>query len=262
MRKCSQCGQLYSDDDIFCANDGMTLTAAPPVFNAPNRVVIPLGNVQPTQVVATPSQIAPPYPQPPVSSSASSGPANWLYLVIGMLIAIVLAMGIGLFLMQGRANNSTAQSSNENKDDNRSSSNQNTAVNKPALNTISANAANIDPPRNVANTAYAAANKPNVPVANRFDRSYEGTLNNDQIEMQLARNGSSLNGKVIPKNRYADISVHGSIDSDGAFVLTEYSDLGATTGIYRGRILPDNTITGSWSKPDGSHSRPLYLRGK
>jgi Tfp pilus assembly protein PilV len=249
MKKCSVCGQIYSDDNVFCVDDGTTLNSVSDA--ASNRVVIPVGDDRPTQVITRPP------PERPVQPAPAS---NGLYIVIGVLIAVIL-MGAGYLFLQNRGATDTA---NNRKNENSSSSNQNTA------NVSTQTNFNAQKPDNAANTNAERAktvpdpdfNRANTSVSRSFNQAYEGTVNYDPIEMQLVRNGTSLSGKVIPRNRYADISVRGTIGDDGSFEMTEYSDLGAITGMYRGRIQADNTITGSWSKPDGSKSRPLYLKAK
>lgn len=248
MRKCPQCNQVYSDDDIFCVNDGTTLvTAHSPAV--PNRVVIPVGGDQPTQVVASPPLT------PPSNRVSPAQPSRGLYVVIGLLVVVILGMGVGLYIMQNRTA-ITAQDNSGSKNENKLSPSP-SATPVPTTANLKPEAANVnfDTGRNI------AVNNPKPAISNRFSQTYEGTVNYDEIEMQLVRNGGTISGKVIPKNRDIDISVSGNIDNDGSFVMTEYSDLGAITGVYRGRIQ-DDTINGTWSKPDGSKSRPLFLRAK
>jgi hypothetical protein len=252
MNKCPQCNQIYINDDVFCVNDGTTLMPyfdggkSSPAFSVSIEV--------PTQVVARPPQTI-----PPKSSDAS----KWLYLVIGAMSAIILGMGVVFFLSLNPKEKETANIANPTEEtskyENVSSSNKNTPkiTNEPT-----APKPEKTQKTNIANTITNESNTKSADsfLSKNFNRTYEGTVNYDEIEMRIRRSGSSLNGKVIPKYRSADISVNGSVSDDGSFEMHEYSDIGVVTGVYRGQINGDGTMDGTWSKPDGSKPRPFFLR--
>jgi len=117
-------------------------------------------------------------------------------------------------------------------------------------------------PQKMDNTFPGESNtrKSDTSLTRNFTRTYSGTADNDGISMQLRRSGSSLSGKVFSRRSVTDISVSGSISDDGYFEMNEHSDIGEQTGIYSGRISDDGTMSGTWTKPDGSKSRRFFLR--
>lgn len=129
---------------------------------------------------------------------------------------------------------------------------------KPAAN-MSSSVSNTGNANTVSNAANAASNS-STPTLESVE--YEGTLNNNyQITMVLTRSGDSLSGYVVPKSGGSSIPVRGTINSSDEFNLSEYDDRDNWTGTYKGR-LSGGTIQGTWTKPDGSAERPLYLTEK
>jgi len=208
---------------------------------------------QPTQVVERPPQIIAP-PQSFPQREYARDNSKWLYLIIGGLIAIVITMGAGFFLLR---NDNKEDVANSNRADEKTTNSSN--QNRKIINEPVSTPANRPPPN--ANVPIESNSKMNNPSLSRsFNRTYSGTADNDGISMELRRNGSSLSGKVFSRRSVTDISVSGNIDDDGSFEMNEYSDIGVNTGVYRGRINADGTMNGTWSKPDGSKSRPFSLR--
>jgi hypothetical protein len=138
------------------------------------------------------------------------------------------------------------------------SANTNTTAN--VSNTVNVNtAANTV---TTTNTAVTTNTSGNTATQTSETTEYDGTLNNNyQISMSLTRSGESLSGYVTPKSGGASIPVRGTINGSGEFNLSEYDDQNNWTGTYRGKIS-GGTIDGSWTKPDGSASRPLFLQKK
>lgn len=251
MKKCPRCNLTYSndEDDVYCTVDGMPLVPYSDGGQSSSGFFVPIQ--QPTEVV--------PRPQPTVTPT-SSGTSKWLYLVIGIMGLIILGMGVFVFLSLNPKEKETVDVSIKSaeetpKYENISSPNQNTA--KIANETPAATPkSDMDSDfSNESNTKKVGSYLPRD-----FRRTYEGTVNYDEVEMQLERSGSILTGKVIPKYRYADITVRGDIKDNGSFVMTEYSDTNAVTGVYRGQINADDTMEGKWEKPDGSKPRPFSMR--
>lgn len=261
MKHCPQCRQIYDDDGIFCVADGATL-----FDGAGGRVIVSLDESPGVEEI--PTQYVP-VPRPPMAPAADS--PNLLYGVIGALIAVILMGGGYLFLFErGENSGEITQTLNIAATPDlaagnmlnfgaNSNSNSRRPVNAPQT---AVDAINANTPRPWAN---AKANNTNrVPSGGtlewRFNQRFAGTLDNDGIEMQLTRNGSSLSGMVHPHGRYAEIYVDGYIENDGSFAMNEKSDIGVVTGVYRGRLGPDGTINGVWSKPDGDKTRRMFLR--
>ena len=249
MKRCPRCNQTFDDATDFCVDDGTPLVA----YNSFVSADVP------TQFVGIPNS---PQQQVPVESS------KLLYGVIGGLIAIILSMGAYFLLIATSSDSNKAANSNSDQA-NRSS------ANIPDGNNIGANSLNNFRPTPVTNIASTMANAANtatntaMPVANvqrgpalsrRFNSTFEGNVGDNGVEMDLQRNGSSLNGRVRPYDNSAEIYVEGSISDDGSFAMDEKSDIGVVTGAYRGRFNADGTVTGTWSKPDGEKTRTIFLR--
>jgi len=241
MKKCPNCNQTFATDEVFCVECGSQLITHFDGTQSFSGFSVSLE--QPTQVV---QRLVQPqaFPPPPNASSPADG-SKWLYLVIGGLIAVILTMAAGFFLLRdtipkeiANANRTEEKSNNENKP---SSSNQNAKktnemvnvpVNKPQK------MVNVpNKPQKMDNTFPGESNtrKSDTSLTRNFTWTYSGTADNDGISMQLRRSGSSLNGKVFSRRSVTNISVSGSISDDG-------------------------TMSGTWTKPDGSKSRRFFLR--
>lgn len=107
MKKCPSCNQNYSDDNVFCMNDGTTLLFAD--NTDANPFVIPTGDNQTTQVVSKPQFSA----QIPVQS-APKDTSKWLFLVIGILLSAVVAMGAFLLTRSGEKETANQKAKIEN----------------------------------------------------------------------------------------------------------------------------------------------------
>jgi hypothetical protein len=88
MKKCPNCGQPYSDDDLFCVTDGTTLVPGVPEsaqggYNSGNA---------PTQVLQR-------------SLSQSAGPksnSNLLYMVIGILATALVGLTVVFYVTRSK----------------------------------------------------------------------------------------------------------------------------------------------------------------
>lgn len=94
MKKCPSCNQLFSDDNYFCLNDGTTLLLVSQTGEMPT--VFATADNATTQVVSRP-QIS----TQTVAQSAPRDSSKWLFLIIGVLITALAAMGIFMFAMRG-----------------------------------------------------------------------------------------------------------------------------------------------------------------
>lgn len=251
MKQCPACHTVFPPDDVFCPNDGATLT----VHSAADagRVVISWDDEPryevPTQVVQTPR------------SSTGNGTPAWMYALTGALAAIVLMGGAILFYQMSRDQPVEQQRttvantpSNAASPVTSNSAQNSTNAAQTAANAM-ANAANT-----AANAPLPPRNAPPRPSARQFSETYVGKVGDNGVEMDLRRSGTTLSGTVRPYGSSADIYVNGHIDDDGGFSMNETSDIGVVTGVYRGWLHSDGTINGSWSKPGGDRSRSISLR--
>lgn len=261
MKKCPTCNQIYDISENFCANEGSILIIEQNLGHIPLNQQFSSETL--TQVVSH---------QHAVSPNVTPNNSKGLYALIVGLVVIILAMGMGFLMLQWQnVTENAANTQNSNLNQNSEIYSKLSETTKPEKTFISSD--NTQPVSNLPVSNPPVSNKPanksaiikSVAVsamARKFRRTYQGTIDNDGIEMYLVRNGSSLSGKVYSRNAAADISVEGYIENDGTFEMAEKSDIGVVTGIYSGQIQPDNTISGTWSKPNGEKSRPLYLRGQ
>lgn len=259
MKKCPNCNQVFSADEAFCVECGTPLLTHFDSGQSSSGFSVSLE--QPTQMVSRPYQ---PAPFPPSSVALTKADnSKWLYVVIGIMTAIIVGMG-GYFLIS-RAPNEKETAVSVNQTEEKPISENNSPSNKKSTKTPMPTATSM-PTANktikLSNTPPLNSNtvKTQFPLTRNFNRTYSGTIDNDGITMQLQRSGSTLSGKVFSRRSATDISVSGSIYDDGSFELGEFSDIGVMTGNYSGQINPDGTMTGTWTKPDGSKPRPLSLR--
>ncbi len=94
MKKCPSCNQLFTDDNVFCMNDGTTLLLVSDT--GANLPVFPTADNATTQVVSRPQLSA----QIPVQA-APKDTSKWLFLVIGVLTTAVVGMGVFMFTSRG-----------------------------------------------------------------------------------------------------------------------------------------------------------------
>lgn len=88
-------------------------------------------------------------------------------------------------------------------------------------------------------------------------KTYEGFINDKYgIIVSLSRETNSLKGTYRYKSQQSDLQLTGEIDETGSFLLNEYDNNGKLTGIFEG-ILLDDSMKGTWRKPDGSKSYPF-----
>lgn len=132
MKKCPLCNQFYSDDNVFCMNDGTTLLLVSDT--GANPFVIPTGDNQTTQVVSRPQFSV----QIPIQNAPKDN-SKWLFMVIGILLASVVGMG-AFMLTRGGEKDEKKENVNQNaKTENTPTENTNRAENDLAKNTPKTN---------------------------------------------------------------------------------------------------------------------------
>lgn len=257
MKKCPNCSLLFSSDEAFCVECGTPLLTHFDDRQSSSRFNVSVE--QPTQAVYQPyqhrQQFPPPFQTPYPASPVAANNSRWLYVVTGAITAVILGTGVFFLLLRGFGENEVAVLVNANKTEEKSN-----AANSSA--SPNANSAETPAPTIEKTPKPASVNTPKTyfPLTRNFNRTYGGSAGGDSVTMRLQRSGSSLSGRVFSRRSATEISVSGSIYDDGTFELGEYSDIGAMTGSYSGRIYTDGTMTGTWSKPDGSKPRPIFLR--
>jgi hypothetical protein len=95
MKQCPNCQQIFTDDDLFCHNDGSSLL----LISESGRNVVPafpVSGEMPTQYVPRPSAAV-----ATGAPAAAKDSSKWLFLVIGVLATALVGMGIYLFTARG-----------------------------------------------------------------------------------------------------------------------------------------------------------------
>ncbi len=79
-----------------------------------------------------------------------------------------------------------------------------------------------------------------------------------KIKMKLLGEGPKVSGSYSYERFGKDIPVAGTIEETGSLILEEFVN-GQKTGIFTGKVVSDERIEGTWSKPDGTGSRGFFL---
>ena len=88
--------------------------------------------------------------------------------------------------------------------------------------------------------------------------SYVGAINGKYLfQMAFTQKDNILSGTLV--NTFEkENKIYGTIDNEGAFLLTEYEE-GEKAGVLEGKIIQGVEIKGTWSTPDGETWFPFYL---
>jgi hypothetical protein len=104
------------------------------------------------------------------------------------------------------------------------------------------------------NNANTSLKEKDTTLRTTFTRRYSGDAAGKTLTMELTRNGGSLNGSATT---LVKDQLSGNIDDDGSFSLNAYES--GHKGNWTGRIHPDGSITGNWTKVGGSKPYPFNL---
>ncbi|HBB89519.1 MAG TPA: hypothetical protein DC047_18090 [Blastocatellia bacterium] len=100
-----------------------------------------------------------------------------------------------------------------------------------------------------------------LPIESDFSKTFSGFINNKyEIRMNLSRTGHSLSGTYFYTRHNINISLNGTIDDNQNVELYGYDDGGAMIDIFKGQLISNNVLEGTWSKPDGSKALPFAFR--
>ncbi len=128
MKRCPNCNQMFSDENIFCLNDGTLLLAVSDTTQAPTISFTPESS--PTLLV--PRQTA------NLPRSSAGGIPGWLYAVLGAMAATIIALGAAFFVSRAPAEKETAKSEPTTKSSesvsNTNQSNTENKTNEPTTN--------------------------------------------------------------------------------------------------------------------------------
>lgn len=91
--------------------------------------------------------------------------------------------------------------------------------------------------------------KPNLD----FIQTYEGTIAGKYpVHLKLISDNGNLSGNYFYDKVGTSIEVKGTLTTDSIFNLNEFDEKGNQTGLWKGRLINQNKINGTWSKPNGT----------
>ena len=108
-------------------------------------------------------------------------------------------------------------------------------------------------------------NKKNIVAikkTNSFDfiKTFEGEINNKYgIIAKIQSNDGLISGKYYYKNVGQELKLTGIISENGKVVMQEFDENNTQTGIFKGNLVNENKISGTWQKPNSDKTMPFYL---
>ncbi len=231
---CPTCGTANKSDSVFCGKCGQALKANKPEPEPESAITRTLPQTAPDgvisnndgvlfngQVLGFDDTVGNVKPIIPVKASGAIGCLTVIGVIFGGIILLVIIQAIVTTNKLPSANTNSNQKSNSNKATNSGAANSN--------------------------------------LSTSFSTDYTGTIgkNNLSISMSLTRNGNNLNGTASTGKTD---TLFGTIDNNGNFTLTGYENGGnIKSGIYKGKIYNDGSISGTWTNPQGGQSSSFSL---
>ncbi|MCD8413022.1 hypothetical protein [Tenacibaculum finnmarkense] len=93
-----------------------------------------------------------------------------------------------------------------------------------------------------------------------FTKTFAGKIDNKYpFHMKLNSKNEIISGTYYYDKIGVDIDIKGNIASDNSINLTEFDKKGKKTGLWIGKFINDNKISGTWVKPNGSSAKDFSL---
>lgn len=93
---------------------------------------------------------------------------------------------------------------------------------------------------------------------------YEGTIGKAAVRMILQLKGDVIIGTYQYAKVGKDLEIQGMVRGKDSIILKEFDEQERQTGLFKGRYAdketPSESITGIWSRPDGTKPTPFTLR--
>lgn len=238
MNICPLCSKVYSDDDVFCYEDGNALVeegdeqeTRPIPFAGKRPGVEPPHPFPGPEHSPEPEPGAPRYGdtipfKPPVFKTPQDGNRS---TTTSNKMGVITAFGVGAVVLtivligmygiggggdRGRGGNVNLENKN------------------------------------------VASPSPRAILPNTFDRKYTGTIGNQDLSMNLKKDGATLTGTA--ETTKLD-TLSGTIQDNGEFTA-DSSPIGkAATGKFTGRIKDDGSIEGKWTDRQGGRETPFRV---
>lgn len=93
-----------------------------------------------------------------------------------------------------------------------------------------------------------------------FVQTFEGTIDDKYpLHIKFKSDAGNITGNYFYDRVGTDIKVNGTITKDSVFILNEFDNSGNQVGLWKGKFVNENKISGNWSKPDGSSATNFDL---
>lgn len=93
-----------------------------------------------------------------------------------------------------------------------------------------------------------------------FIKTYAGKIDNKYpLHLKLKSENGKINGQYFYDKLGVDIQIKGVITKDSLVTLNEFDKKGNQTGLWTGKFINENKISGTWSKPNGNSVKDFTL---
>jgi len=93
-----------------------------------------------------------------------------------------------------------------------------------------------------------------------FIKTYAGKIDNKYpLHIKLNSDNGKINGAYFYDKVGADLEITGTISNDSIIILNEFDQKGNQTGLWNGKLINENKISGTWSKPNGDSAKDFTI---
>jgi hypothetical protein len=93
-----------------------------------------------------------------------------------------------------------------------------------------------------------------------FIKTFAGKIDNKYpLHIKLNSESGKINGTYFYDKVGTDIEIKGTILKDSTLTLNEFDQKGNQTGLWKGKLINKNKISGIWSKPNGDSAKDFNL---
>lgn len=93
-----------------------------------------------------------------------------------------------------------------------------------------------------------------------FIKTYAGKIDSKYpLHIKLNSENGKISGRYFYDKVGTDIEIKGAIVNDSTITLNEFDKKGNQTGLWIGKLVNENKISGTWSKPNGNSAKNFTL---
>jgi hypothetical protein len=93
-----------------------------------------------------------------------------------------------------------------------------------------------------------------------FIKTFEGEIGGKyQIMLKIKVDEGNVEGDCFYRSSSEKLKIKGSIDKLRDIILNEYDAEGNQTGVFKGKLIGDSKLSGTWSKADGGKQKDFTL---